>query len=104
MQGNFLVFAHASPRACPRRIVSLPTQSERTRQFQATTQSDFAYESERGRGESALRFREDEKATTRSARAISRQEKTMPASDLLPRIRLGHHFGHLLHTLIELRY
>ena len=23
MQGNFLVFAHASPRACPRRIVSL---------------------------------------------------------------------------------
>ena len=24
MQGNFLVFAHASLRACPRRIVSLP--------------------------------------------------------------------------------
>ncbi|PJA85649.1 MAG: hypothetical protein CO143_01270 [Candidatus Moranbacteria bacterium CG_4_9_14_3_um_filter_45_14] len=24
MQGNFLVFAHASPRACPRRIGSLP--------------------------------------------------------------------------------
>jgi hypothetical protein len=23
MQGNFLVFAHASPRACPRRIGSL---------------------------------------------------------------------------------
>jgi len=24
MQGNFLVFAHASPRACPRRIGSFP--------------------------------------------------------------------------------
>jgi hypothetical protein len=39
MQGNFLVFAHASPRACPRRIVRFTTQSERTRQFQATTRS-----------------------------------------------------------------
>ncbi|MDP2704238.1 MAG: hypothetical protein Q8P01_03360, partial [bacterium] len=37
MQGNFLVFAHASPRACPRRILyRFTTQSERTRQFQAT--------------------------------------------------------------------
>ena len=39
MQGNFLVFAHASPRACPRPFLHITTQSERTRQFQATTRS-----------------------------------------------------------------
>ena len=48
-QGNFLVFAHASLRACPRRIVSrITTQSERTRQFQVTTRSARAISRNQG--------------------------------------------------------